>query len=87
MLNMEPPIAMAAKYTALPILPTIATSIIPKRGVVILAIIAGMDSASISLLIELSLKFIMLWRDGYPIRDNKLVKRKRQVRVIETPLR
>ncbi len=32
---------MAAIYTASPIWPTIAMSIIPKRGVVILAIIEG----------------------------------------------
>ena len=48
-LNIVPPMAMAAIYTTLPIFPTIATSIIPNRGVVIFAIIAGMDSASISL--------------------------------------
>lgn len=49
MLNIVLPIAIAAIYTALPIFPTIATSIIPSKGVVMLAIIEGMDSASISL--------------------------------------
>lgn len=49
MLNIVLPIAMAAIYTALPIFPTIATSTMPRSGVVMLAIIEGMDSASISL--------------------------------------
>ena len=55
-----PPIAIAAIYTALPIFPTIATSTSPSSGVVMLAIIEGMDSASISLLIELNFNVVIM---------------------------
>ena len=48
-LNIALPNAIAAKYTAPPMCPTIATSTNPRSGVVMLVIMQGMDSASIAL--------------------------------------